>query len=489
MSKHRKNASSPENTEGNRSNVISESGGAASLAEEGHTETEQSEEKSVGAETVDISSEGGVKEEAKKNADDENALNNNTDEKKNSPLTEEEAAKTPLGSHSEKNATDKSTSEEEKPVAPETVAAVAQKPVKFNINRHIVAASILTFSLLVLLIGRFNQGFADWFCSNVYPVFSGIGSHIWGIFPFSAAEIFVVLVILGAICGLVVLVIRVIKHKGSRIKTFFNCFSWAEIFAAAVFLTVTFNCLINYYRTPFSEYSGLSVRKYTVDELREFTLDLIEKANEVAEKVDLDEEGRPVKPYEFNKYAVEAMEKLGEKYPVLDVYYPQPKGVAASGLMSSFNLAGIYFPVTVEANFNTAMPVSSQGFTACHELSHLSGFIREDEANFIAFIACRGSSNTFFKYSGYLGALTYSLNALYSAVSQEEYAEVCSRVSPVILNEFSYRNEYWSPYQKKVTYKVSTVINDTYLKANNQSDGIKSYGRMVDLMLAEYFGE
>ena len=30
------------------------------------------------------------------------------------------------------------------------------------------------------------------------------------------------------------------------------------------------------------------------------------------------------------------------------------------------------------------------------------------------------------------------------------------------------------------------TINDAYLKANDQFDGTQSYGRMVDLLLAEY---
>ena len=29
-------------------------------------------------------------------------------------------------------------------------------------------------------------------------------------------------------------------------------------------------------------------------------------------------------------------------------------------------------------------------------------------------------------------------------------------------------------------------MNDVYLKANDQSDGVQSYGRMVDLMLEYY---
>ncbi|WP_276929276.1 DUF3810 family protein, partial [Herbinix luporum] len=47
-------------------------------------------------------------------------------------------------------------------------------------------------------------------------------------------------------------------------------------------------------------------------------------------------------------------------------------------------------------------------------------------------------------------------------------------------------NEYWAKYEDTVVSTVSNKINDTYLKANAQSDGVKSYGRMVDLLLAKY---
>ncbi len=33
---------------------------------------------------------------------------------------------------------------------------------------------------------------------------------------------------------------------------------------------------------------------------------------------------------------------------------------------------------------------------------------------------------------------------------------------------------------------MSTKVNDTYLKAHSQTDGVLSYGRMVDLMLADF---
>lgn len=360
--------------------------------------------------------------------------------------------------------------------------------IKLKLNKSRWAASLilLIISLAVLIAVRSSTEFADWFGFSIYPIISGIGSRLWGLLPFSVGEIFVASVILGAIAGLVCLIIYIKHKKGQRRKAFFNGISWAVLFASAVFCLVTLNCLSGYSRTPFSYYSGLTVTEYTAEELRGLTLSLIEKANEAAEEVEFDQDGRPIKPENFNRLAVEAMENAAEKYSVLKAYYPQPKGVMASDMMSSFNLAGIYFPVTVEANYNKSMPVSSQGFTACHELSHLSGFIREDEANYIAFTACRGSGSAYFRYSGYLDALTYALNAYRGSASDDEYYEVVEMIDSRILAEYNYRNEYWAPFRKKVTYKVSSTVNDAYLKANQQVDGTKSYGRVVDLMLAEW---
>ena len=34
--------------------------------------------------------------------------------------------------------------------------------------------------------------------------------------------------------------------------------------------------------------------------------------------------------------------------------------------------------------------------------------------------------------------------------------------------------------------EFSTKVNDTYLKVNSQPQGVASYGRMVDLLLADY---
>ena len=112
--------------------------------------------------------------------------------------------------------------------------------------------------------------------------------------------------------------------------------------------------------------------------------------------------------------------------------------------------------------------------------------MREDEANFVSYIACRESDNAYLRFSGYQAAMNHLLNAYYPEVEYEEYLRVYSIISPVVVNHNVNSNEYWSKFDTPVA-EVSDTINDTYLKINNQTDGTKSYGRMVDLVIADYF--
>ena len=57
--------------------------------------------------------------------------------------------------------------------------------------------------------------------------------------------------------------------------------------------------------------------------------------------------------------------------------------------MSRTEITGIFIPFTMEANVNVDIPDYSLGSTMCHELAHLHGFIREDEANYISYLACK----------------------------------------------------------------------------------------------------
>ena len=82
-------------------------------------------------------------------------------------------------------------------------------------------------------------------------------------------------------------------------------------------------------------------------------------------------------------------------------------------------------------------------------------------------------------------ALSYASNQLYQ---QDEalYQKVVDTYDTGMLADLREEYYYWKQFEDTVISTVSNAVNNNYLKANNQNDGVKSYGRMVDLLLAEY---
>ena len=66
------------------------------------------------------------------------------------------------------------------------------------------------------------------------------------------------------------------------------------------------------------------------------------------------------------------------------------------------------------------------------------------------------------------------------------YFKIRDQYSLGVLKDIRANSEYWQQFDDTVISTVSDKINDTYLKANAQTDGVESYGRMLDLLLAKY---
>ena len=145
----------------------------------------------------------------------------------------------------------------------------------------------------------------------------------------------------------------------------------------------------------------------------------------------------------------------------------------------------------MEANVNIDISPYSIGSTMCHELAHLRGFMREDEANYIAYRACMASDCIDLQYSGTMLALIHTGNALYRQNADTYFELYRAHVSAAVSADLIANNEYWDQFEKPVVGdttvgEIADKVNDAYLKANAQEDGTKSYGRVVDLLLAEY---
>lgn len=352
--------------------------------------------------------------------------------------------------------------------------------------RIIITLISSVLSASVIIAAKASNAFADWYAFNFYPIIQNVFSRISGVLPFSLGEIMVILAVLICIAAVIYFVFRLIKPKISRLKFALSSFVTVCTVLSLTAVMFVFNCGVNYYRSPFSSYSGLEVRKYSKSELKEVLLYTIENVNSLCGQLQLDENGSCVIPENYLSASADAMKMLSEKYPALKAYYPKPKPVMLSYPWCYTKIIGVFTPFSMEANFNTYNPAPSIGFTLCHELSHLSGFMREDEANFIAYLACLESDEIYFRYCGYYQTMGYLLNAYGGVADGDEYGEILSMLHPAAYNHIRMENEFWAKFETPVAVAASAV-NDRYLKINNQTDGEKSYGRMVDLVIADYF--
>ena len=340
-------------------------------------------------------------------------------------------------------------------------------------------------ALLLQLAARKVPGFGQWYAVTIYPLITGSLGRFMGIFPFSVTE-------LGLYLLIVLFVVSLVRSWRRPLKILGRLLFGASL----LFFLFTVNCGINYYRQPFSSLSGLTIQPSSSQELYDLCSWLVEQIQDSVRQLEdqaSEENGfsgqtsqEPLPSYgellEYGRQGQLAMERLGEEFPVLAGFYPAPKPLLLSRILSVQQLCGVYSPFTVEANYNREMPLYNIPHTICHELSHLKGFMREDEANFIGYAACIHSENLYFRYSGYLMGWVYAGNALAQA-DPEGFAALRSALPQAALTDLSYNNAYWDAFQGKVA-EVSTRVNDTYLKLQDQQDGIQSYGRVVDLMLA-----
>lgn len=382
-----------------------------------------------------------------------------------------------------------------------------------------------------------STAFCDWYIAHIFPIWLNTYGRVTGLFPFSVGEwlilagvilvaVAVLLALVWVVLGIVWLV-RILAGRGSapslqkvtkpekragvRFKKatgkFYCFFAWTLL---GVCLIMTLNCFILYHASTFSEhYFGEDDGEYELTELIELYNMVAEKCNYYAQTIERDENGVPVyqgtvgedgELMDMADTARAMMQQLGETYPQLDGYYPRPKALLSSDFMCQQYMCGYYFPFSLEANYNDVMYELNFPATMCHELAHLRGYIYEDEANFISYLACTQSDDTYFQYAGYISVLVYLNNDLYKAWEQSRtaYEAAVTEVQPIgVLDQVWVDNtfvtqEEWDRINGKaiieteVVEEAADVFIDTNLKVNGVTDGAVSYSRVVKLLLQYY---
>ena len=320
------------------------------------------------------------------------------------------------------------------------------------------------------------------YSQGIYIVISKILRWLFGWLPFSIGDVLYLSVIIWVLWKIIRLIIKIYKKRLNRqglISSFLNLL----LIVMAVYIVFNFLWGMNYNRKSINSQTGLALKKIDTADLNIIQGLLLQKVNESKQALI-----RQNAPYPDNK---ELFERAFNCYQQAEKIFPflvYKKISVKSSLFSwwgnYFGFTGYYNPFTGEAQVNTKVPKFILPYTTSHEIAHQLGYAKEDEANFVGYLAATASSDTLFHYSTYLDLFLYANRQIFYTDSLAAKAAVNNLLTPVKkdireLKEFYLRHK--NPFEPIIRWAYGK-----YLKANEQPKGINSYNEVIADLIAFY---
>ncbi len=314
-------------------------------------------------------------------------------------------------------------------------------------------------------------------------------AHRWlsaqtGQVPFSVAELLIALLVVFLLVYLVSQLVNLFRKPKFFLRLYRTLMTLVTL-PLAIYAGFCLLWGIYYYGDDFMAQSGLEGAPISVEQLERVTAYFADLANEYSSRVPRDgsgvcavDRGAILDRSPVLYRAVEA------DFPCLEGPELRAKGVLCSRVMSYVDFTGFFFPFTAEANVNLDFPPALFASTVAHELAHQRGVAKEQEANFVAVLACLEDGDPAYVYSAALLAYTHLGNALRQA-DPEAWARIYGGLNEAVRADFAADRAYWKQFETPVQ-SVSNTVYEGFLHSYNQSLGLKSYGACVDLLVNYY---
>jgi len=239
----------------------------------------------------------------------------------------------------------------------------------------------------------------------------------------------------------------------------------------------------NYYRVPLSQTLELK-DNYTKNELIMFTEKLIERTNKLQYKITSDTSQIVEIPYgqkEIIQKTRNGYLELETKFLLFSYKNPSLKKSTFSTALTYMGYGGYLNPFTNEAQVNAKIPNFRFPVVTGHEIGHQIGYSAENEVNFIGYLVTANNKDLYFKYSAAAYALSYSLSEI-KLKDETKFHELYSKLNRGVQKNYEELNKFWMAYENPLEPLFKAIFN-SFLKANNQEQGINSYGQIVALLV------
>ena len=345
---------------------------------------------------------------------------------------------------------------------------------KRKILRMLIALEALVLLFVTLLILKSNQQICEFFATTFSRAWIFLFGNLFGWLPISLYELFLIVVIVGAITLLVFIVTFLCKKQWKRLL------STAVITALTVltFLNIyTATASFNYGRDPlpdevYAEYSGDDL---TFEQAVELASNLIDRVNEAYRATQHDEQGNIVYPYSFKEMSdiiAKEYERLESDY--FSPYTPRAKRIINKTILSELHIVGVFFAPFGEANINGNETNLYLPHTMAHEMAHGKGVMREYQADLVADYILLTSDNPYLYYGAAVRVMYSALSmvSLYPNSSQVG-RDLWAKIDRGITREEDNYHEFYGQFT--LLDDIGEFFNDIYLKLNKQQEGTGSY--------------
>jgi hypothetical protein len=323
---------------------------------------------------------------------------------------------------------------------------------------------------------------ADFYSLKFYSLFSKIQRNLFGWIPFSIGDCLYFI----AGCWLFWKVIKNARllfiRKLSLKMVLKKCFRLIVIFAC---IYIVFNIFwgINYNRPGIAYQLQLKNLRYDTSDLILLQNLLLQKVNASKISAMRENEKYPSKKDLFER-AETCYEEVKSRFSFLQYKYPSVKSSFYGWLGNYLGFTGYYDPFTGEAQVNTTVPPFLEPYITTHEMAHQLGYAKENEANFVGYLAAVNSSDTLFHYSAYFDLFLYANREVYyfDSVSSKK---ALALLNPDVKNDILELRQFnWN--HRSFFEPVITFLYGNFLKLNQQPQGIRSYNAVVGMLIAYY---
>lgn len=340
-----------------------------------------------------------------------------------------------------------------------------------------IAVSLILQIILVKWLGQNTDLIEKYYSTGIYPAISKFFRFLFGWIPFSVGDIIYSLLLLMAIWYVYKNWIHIKTHKIPFLRDVMMVLSIAYL---------TFHLLwgFNYYRKPLSNKLALTESK-DYQELVTFTQELIRKTNSIQEQIAGDTIQKINIPYsqkEMFSMSINGYKKLANKFPFLTYEKPSVKTSIFSTGLTYMGYAGYLNPFTNEAQVNGILPNFRFPIVTGHEIGHQLGYSAENETNFIGYLVTSNNNDPYFQYAAYAYVLGYCLSDVRRG-DVEVFDRLFLDLNQGVRANFQEMALFWQKYENPMEPVFKSIFN-SFLKANNQSQGIKSYNGVVSLLIA-----